>query len=699
MVAAGFVGLGGDEADLCLEQEVAGLLKLADRRRAGVGAEIGVSQPGFILTGKAEQALGEMLGLLDDEAIVQKVQGLRGERGIIPAADDGGGVWQVKWCQLRWHGIAQHEQINTAVRCWLMQGRQLVDEHIPMLNEGAATRLQIEPARGGEHDIAQGLGVQTAAGMAREEAVFRIGFKQGGSTLTVEPVSAAEHQSANELFNGPTFAHETCGQVVQQLRVGGSFTRDAEVIGRAHESLAKEMLPDAVYKDPGGERVLRAGEPFGQLQTAALLAVNRRGRAGHGTEKAARDGGTEFFGLPTDVDRAIGSGLGLTHAHRKWSVWRINVSGFRRRLAGLVGFENGFDLASQEHLRGGLQLMQGRLRSREGLMRRGPPERLSAFENARKRIVVPRGDGIGLVIVTARAADAQPEDATADGIDLIGDDIHLEVLVHGLRGFRADGQEAGGNELTVTLLGSGGRQQVPGDLLGEKAVIRQVLIEGLNNIIPVAPSVGEAGVAAQAVVAVRLRVTGHIKPMATPLFPKLRALQEAVHERMEGLRCRIGHGLSGGGQTGEVIEETPNKRARRRIRSGGVTSFFDDGQNKVIERILWPIDIQHHGRPRILKGRIRPNSGRINPWVFFDGGCFFWPGIGSTHFDPRNEIGNERFRQFLLGRHFQAIVTQRLNDEAGIGITRNDGGTRLAATDHLPRRIQQQLAPQLFGTA
>ena len=53
--------------------------------------------------------------------------------------------------------------------------------------------------------------------------------------------------------------------------------------------------------------------------------------------------------------------------------------------------------------------------------------RLGALENACKRVVIRRWNGIKLVIVTARAAERQAEQRFAERVNLLVDDIHLHL--------------------------------------------------------------------------------------------------------------------------------------------------------------------------------------------------------------------------------------------------------------------------------
>ena len=93
----------------------------------------------------------EVAGLLDEKGVVQQVKRLRGERGGVTFAGDGGGFRQVEGRQLRRHRIPQQEEVDSAMRAGLMQRRQFVDEDIAVLNERTLCRLGIQIAGGGEH--------------------------------------------------------------------------------------------------------------------------------------------------------------------------------------------------------------------------------------------------------------------------------------------------------------------------------------------------------------------------------------------------------------------------------------------------------------------------------------------------------------------------------------------------------------------
>ena len=157
------------------------------------------------------------------------------------------------------------------------------------------------------------------------------------------------------------------------------------------------------------------------------------------------------------------------------------------------------------------------------------PHRLGASEDAGERVVVASGDGIRFVIVASGTADTESEDAAADDVDLIGNDIHFEIFVHRLCGLGTQREKARGNELAVPLLRRGCRNQITGNLFCQETVIGQVIVDGADDIITVAPRVRKAWIAAETIIAIRFSVTRNIQPVPAPLFSEMRAAEEGVY--------------------------------------------------------------------------------------------------------------------------------------------------------------------------
>ena len=55
--------------------------------------------------------------------------------------------------------------------------------------------------------------------------------------------------------------------------MGRRFAEQAEIVGRAHQPLAKMPSPHAIDDNARGERLARIGEPLGEFQPAAFVAV------------------------------------------------------------------------------------------------------------------------------------------------------------------------------------------------------------------------------------------------------------------------------------------------------------------------------------------------------------------------------------------------------------------------------------------
>ena len=182
-----------------------------------------------------------------------------------------------------------------------------------------------------------------------------------------------------------------------------------------------------------------------------------------------------------------------------------------------------------------LQLGKGRLRLRQRLL---DPARhihaavarahddLRGAEEARERVVVPLAEGIELVIVAASAADRETEEGATDGVDLLVHRVEMQLLFVTLREhLRPEREETRSDHLTATLLGSLCGHEITRDLLANELVERFVVIEGINDVVPVTPGLVEGVVA---VTAVRVGVAHEVQPVAAPFFTELRTAEELL---------------------------------------------------------------------------------------------------------------------------------------------------------------------------
>src|SRR5207244_2807823 len=98
-----------------------------------------------------------------------------------------------------------------------------------------------------------------------------------------------EHDSADQILDRPAVLDETQGQLVEQFGVRGPIPLGTEVVDAAHQSLAQEVLPDAVDQHACRERVRGVRHPPGQLQPPRLSRRDCGYMAGSsGADEAAR---------------------------------------------------------------------------------------------------------------------------------------------------------------------------------------------------------------------------------------------------------------------------------------------------------------------------------------------------------------------------------------------------------------------------
>ena len=137
-------------------------------------------------------------------------------------------------------------------------------------------------------------------------------------------------------------------------------------------------------------------------------------------------------------------------------------------------------------------------------------------------------------------------------------------------------------------------QLVAGQLLLDEAVVRLVLVEGVDDVIAVAP--GER-LFAVALVAVGLGVADHVQPEARPALAVLRPGQQAVEQGFVSTRRCVGHErldlLRRRRQTDQVEIRPADQRplVGRRVRLQPL--FFQLRQHERVDRVGHPIPVLH----------------------------------------------------------------------------------------------------------
>ncbi len=190
-------------------------------------------------------------------------------------------------------------------------------------------------------------------------------------------------------------------------------------------------------------------------------------------------------------------------------------------------------------------------------------KRLGAAEDAGQRVVVGRADSIELVVVTPCAGERQPEQRTAGHVDLIVDDIEPRLLLIGFgQCLRPDHQIAGRDDPPrVGLDRVGRRQQIAGELLDEELVVRQIAIEGVDDVVAIPPGELHHRVG---VVRGRLGVAHHVEPMPGPTLAVMRRIEQPVHDPFIRLRRVIaqkcGDLVGRRRESGQIERDSPQQR-------------------------------------------------------------------------------------------------------------------------------------------
>ena len=139
------------------------------------------------------------------------------------------------------------------------------------------------------------------------------------------------------------------------------------------------------------------------------------------------------------------------------------------------------------------------------------------------------------MVVAARAGDREPHERLRRHLDSLVDHVvdHLHLVLLGDR-LRAEREEPGGDDSAhVHPAGRFGRQQIPGQLLGDEAVVGQVAVEGVDHIVSVAPGVWVAMVLVQPG---RIGVARNVEPVSPPALAVARTGEQPVDEALVPVR-------------------------------------------------------------------------------------------------------------------------------------------------------------------
>ena len=154
-------------------------------------------------------------------------------------------------------------------------------------------------------------------------------------------------------------------------------------------------------------------------------------------------------------------------------------------------------------------------------------------------------------------------------------------------------------------------------MLPDEPVIRQAAVEGVDDVVAVAPGIG---VTVVFVNTGRSGVAGHVQPMPAPALTVPRGCEQAVHQPGKGALPGVGPehlDLRCGGRQPMEIELNAAKESElaglfRRLDA----AFFEFGQNEAIDRRLSPMQVFNRGRLSRAQRLEGPMAGAFKRRVF-----------------------------------------------------------------------------------
>ena len=316
---------------------------------------------------------------------------------------------------------------------------------------------------------------------------------------------------------------------------------------------------------------------------------------------------------------------------------------------------------------------------------------VAAGEDAVQRVVIFAENRVVFVIVTAGAADRQPQQPPRHHVDLI-----VDVVVF-VRVFPPYRQEAHRRQIRRPLVT---RQSIGRQLLGDEAIVRQVSVERPDHVVAVGVGIRKAAFAAERIPA-GVGVTGHVQPVTAPALAIMGRGEQAIDQPGEGVgRCvtdEMVHFLRRWRQAEQIERGSANQCAASGPRRGRKLGVFQPGQHEAVERRLAPSGVFHVRRRRQSHRLKRPMgaSGILQPLQVAKhlGRFDIRRRPGQPHLDPSGQRLDFRLRQRLVGRHLQvAHSTHGPNQQTLRRISRHSRCPAVSAGQQRPARIEPQIA-------
>ena len=162
------------------------------------------------------------------------------------------------------------------------------------------------------------------------------------------------------------------------------------------------------------------------------------------------------------------------------------------------------------------------------------------LHDTKQAIVITCTDGIKLVVVTARATHRQSLKGLADDINLVVQNIQLVHLnIHRRMDLLAQPVKTRSEDGLIQPRGwidSWMRKLIPSKMFHDELIIRKVLVDGSNDVIPIAPGVGDRVVK---FMPHGLRIAHQIQPVTRPMLSIVNGTQQRFDDLLFGIHSLV----------------------------------------------------------------------------------------------------------------------------------------------------------------
>ena len=321
----------------------------------------------------------------------------------------------------------------------------------------------------------------------------------------------------------------------------------------------------------------------------------------------------------------------------------------------------------------------------------------TAGEDSVQRIEVFLGDWVELVIVTTSAGNRQALERLRKHVDLVVDNLDLIVeSIHGHVSVLDHAQVASAQYRFVELLllvDPRVFKEVPCQVFQQHSVVGNVRVEGADEVVTITPCHRQTKVA---LAAVGLAVAHPVHPEPRPVLAEALGVQEPVHHVFvcfgrSGMRKRLDL-LRPGGQPREVETEASHQRSPVSLWSGPQAGLFQLGEDEGVDLVENPSLVAHRrGSIRSHRSERPMGTGSLCGPGFVHRS---WLGRRPRRpdFDPFREVSDLVIRQLTPQGHLDLLVSQCLDQDARIGIARDDRRPTTPANEDCLSRIETQAA-------